>query len=101
MKPINVLKASALAVLFAVSGCATNEYIHVTPECTPPPQPVLPEIDRGELWDAFVDAERYRNTDNAEQAGDEHYRELERYINGVWAYSDEQGAMLEEMCDGA
>ncbi|MEL7966372.1 hypothetical protein AAG587_08345 [Vreelandella neptunia] len=84
MKPINVLKVLALAVTFAVSGCTTTEYIHVSPECTPPPQPVLPKIDQGELWDAL---------------GDERYRELERYINGVWAYSDEQGAMLKTLCE--
>ncbi len=84
MKPINVLKVLALAVTFAVSGCTTTEYIHVSPECTPPPTPVLPEVDQGELWDAL---------------GDERYRELERYINGVWAYSDEQGAMLKTLCE--
>lgn len=84
MKPIIALLAPALAVLCAVSGCTTTEYIHVTPECTPPPQPALPEIDRGELWDAL---------------GDDRYRQLERYINGVWAFSDEQGAMLDSLCE--
>ena len=84
MKPINALLASALAALCVVSGCTATEYIHVTPECTPPPQPALPEIDRGELWDAL---------------GDDRYRQLERYINGVWAFSDEQGAMLGELCE--
>jgi len=72
-----------LAVL-ALSGCTTTEFIHVTPECTPPPSPVLPELSKGELWDRL---------------GDSEYRRLEAYINGLWAYSDEQGAMLEEMCD--
>ncbi|SNY95558.1 hypothetical protein [Halomonas sp. hl-4] len=84
MKPISVLKGSVLAAIFAVSGCETTEYINVTPECTPPPQPVPPEIDQGELWDAL---------------GDERYRQLERYINGVWAFSDEQGAMLDSLCE--
>lgn len=84
MKPINALLAPALLALFAVSGCTATEYIHVTPECTPPPQPALPEIDRGELWDAL---------------GDDRYRELERYINGVWAFSDEQGALLDSLCE--
>ena len=84
MKPINALLAPALLALFAVSGCTNTEYIHVTPECTPPPQPALPEIDRGELWDAL---------------GDDRYRELERYINGVWAFSDEQGALLDSLCE--
>ena len=83
MKPINALKVLALAALSVVSGCTTTEYIHVTPECTPPPQPVLPLIDQGELWDSL---------------GDERYRELEHYINGVWAYADEQAAMLGELC---
>ncbi|MGP9656511.1 hypothetical protein ACT3S5_00465 [Halomonas sp. AOP31-B1-25] len=82
MKPITALMVSGLLAL-SVASCTTTEYIHVKPECTPPPQPVLPEIDQGELWDAL---------------GDERYRQLERYINGVWAYSDEQGAMLDELC---
>ncbi|MGO3277571.1 hypothetical protein [Halomonas sp.] len=69
--------------IFAVSACTTTEFVHVTPECTPPPQPVLPELSKGELWDAL---------------GDEQYRELERYINGIWAYSDEQGAVIETLC---
>lgn len=70
--------------IFAVSGCTTTEYIHVKPECTPPPQPTLPLIDQGALWDSL---------------GDEQYRALERYINGVWAYADEQAAMLDALCD--
>lgn len=82
MKPINALMASGLLAL-SVASCTTTEYIHVTPECSPPPKPVLPEIDRGKLWDAL---------------GDERYREVERYINGVWSYSDEQAAMLESIC---
>lgn len=76
--------AAALLACMAFSGCTTTEYIHVTPECTPPPSPVLPELSKGELWDALGDAE---------------YRRLEAYINGVWAYSDEQGAMLEALCN--
>ncbi|WP_153016708.1 hypothetical protein [Vreelandella aquamarina] len=84
MKPINALLLSGQVALFAVSGCTSTEYIHVTPECTPPPQPALPEIHRGELWDAL---------------GDDRYRELERYINGVWAFSDEQGALLDSLCE--
>ncbi len=83
MKQMNVLKASALLAAFAASGCTTTEYVHVSPQCTPPPQPTLPLIDQGELWDAL---------------GDERYRELERYINGVWSFADEQGAMLNELC---
>ncbi|WP_427030893.1 hypothetical protein [Halomonas sp. H2] len=67
----------------SVASCTTTEFIHVTPECTPPPQPALPELSKGELWDAL---------------GDERYRALERYINGVWAFSDEQGAMLQTLC---
>ena len=83
MKPINALKVLALAALSVVSGCTTTEYIHVTPECTPPPQPVLPIIDQGSLWDAL---------------GDARYRVIESYINELWAYSDEQAAMIEALC---
>lgn len=82
MKPITALMVSGLLAL-SVASCTTTEFIHVTPECTPPPQPALPELSKGELWDAL---------------GDERYRALERYINGVWAFSDEQGAMLQTLC---
>lgn len=84
MKPMNALKASVLLAIFAASGCATTEYVHVSPECTPPHQPTLPLIEQGALWDAL---------------GDEQYRVLERYINGLWSYADEQGAMLEALCN--
>ena len=83
MKRTSVLAASALAAIFAVSGCTTTEYIEVRPQCTPPSQPALPAISRGDLWDAL---------------GDESYRKLERYVNGLWAYSDEQAALLGELC---
>lgn len=83
MKPMSALKSSVLLAAFAVSGCTTTEYIHVAPQCTLPPQPTLPLIDQGELWDAL---------------GDERYRALERYINGVWAFADEQTAMLKTIC---
>ncbi|MGM0783886.1 MAG: hypothetical protein ACQEUM_07225 [Pseudomonadota bacterium] len=74
---------SALVATFGVSGCATTEYREVRPQCSPPPEPSLPTIGRGELWDAL---------------GDERYRELERYLNALWGYADEQAAMLGELC---
>lgn len=83
MKPISALMVSGLLATLGISACTTTEFVHVTPECTPPPQPVLPELSKGDLWDAL---------------GDERYRQLERYINGVWAFSDEQGAMLQTLC---
>ena len=83
MKPINALLLLALIATFAVSGCSTTEYINVTPECTPPPQPTLPIIDQGELWQSL---------------GDARYRVIESYINELWAYSDEQSAMLGALC---
>lgn len=82
---MTVLRTSALAVIFAVSGCSTTEYVPITPECTPPSEPVLPAIDRGQLWDAVGDAQ---------------YRQIERYINTMWGYADEQSAMLRELCGG-
>jgi len=45
---------------------------------------VLPIIDQGSLWDAL---------------GDARYRVIESYINELWAYSDEQAAMLEALCE--
>lgn len=83
MKPTTVLMISGLLALFAVSGCISPQYIEVRPQCTPPSQPALPVIDRGELWDSL---------------GDARYRQLERYINGLWGYADEQAAMLGKLC---
>lgn len=82
MKPTTALMIAGLTATFAVSGCAT-EYIEVRPTCQPPSQPVLPLLEKGELWDSLGDAE---------------YRRLESYINQLWAYSDEQGAMLDALC---
>lgn len=87
MKPTTVRLALALLATFAVSGCSSPQYIEVRPQCTPPSQPALPAIDRGELWDSL---------------GDARYREFERYINGLWGYADEQAAMLGVLCgDGS
>lgn len=83
MKTTTALMIAGLLVIFAVSGCSSVEYVEVTPQCTAPSQPALPVIDRGELWDAL---------------GDSRYRELERYINTLWGYADEQAALLGELC---
>jgi len=76
------LLTSALMVIF-VASCTTTEYVPVKIECTPPPQPTLPIIDQGELWQSL---------------GDARYRVIESYINELWAYSDEQSAMLGALC---
>ena len=83
MKRTSVIVALGLAALFAVSGCARTEYVEIRPQCTPPAKPALPLLEKGELWQAL---------------GDSQYRELERYINGVWAWADEQAALLGELC---
>lgn len=83
MKPISVLLALVLLATLGISACTTTEFVHVTPECTPPPQPVLPELSKGDLWESI---------------GDDQYRRLELYINNLWAFSDEQSAMLTALC---
>ena len=82
MKLTSALLTSALLVL-SVASCTTVEYIEVKPECTPPPGPVLTDIYRGALWDSV---------------GDTRYRAIETYIDQLWAYSDEQAAMLGALC---
>lgn len=84
MKQTKGLMIAALLAIFAGSGCTTTEYREVRPQCTPPSEPALPLIDRGELWDAL---------------GDDRYRELERYLNTLWGYADEQAAMLAKLCE--
>lgn len=84
MKPTNALLALALTATLGVSGCARTEYVEIRPQCTPPSQPALPLIDMGETWELL---------------GDARYRELERYINGLWQYADEQAAMLDVLCE--
>lgn len=73
-----------LMVISGVSGCTTTQYVPITPQCAVPPKPVLPSIDRGALWDDI---------------GDERYRVIEQYIDRLWAYSDEQGAIIDQVCD--
>lgn len=81
----SALLVSALTAIFAVSGCTATRYITVAPKCVPPAEPVLPAIDRGALWDVL---------------GDQQYRVIERYVDDLWAYADEQAAMLQTLCGG-
>lgn len=77
-----VLALAAISV--ATSGCTTTtEYVTLQPQCEPVVMPALPVLSRGELWDALGDAQ---------------YRELERYINGLWSVIDEQAALIEAVC---
>lgn len=76
-------RATLLAAALLLSACSTVEYVEVTPQCAPPSTPALPSIDMGGLWDAL---------------GDARYRQLERYINGLWGYADEQAALLDVLC---
>ena len=79
-----LLTASLLAISVATSGCATTELVTLQPQCEPVPVPALPLLDRGELW---------------QDLGDAQYRELERYISGLWSVIDEQAAVIEAVCD--
>lgn len=80
---MNALKKLALLALFAVSGCSTLEVVPVMPHCAPVTVPALPVLDQGVLWDAL---------------GDVRYRQLERYINGLWSVIDEQAAVIDGVC---
>jgi len=83
---MSVLKLSGLlALCAAVSACQTTEYVPIEPECSPVVIPSLPDIDRGSLWDAL---------------GDDEYRRLESYTDGLWGVIDEQAAIIGEMCGG-
>lgn len=82
MRAIAVLTTTALLAI-SVASCTTVQHAEIRARCTPPPSPALPPIDRGELWDAVGDAE---------------YRRVEAYINRLWAYADEQAAMLDALC---
>jgi hypothetical protein len=53
------------------------------PHCAPVTVPALPVLDQGVLWDAL---------------GDVQYRQLERYINGLWSVIDEQAAVIDGVC---
>lgn len=83
MKQMSGLVVFALAATLGVSGCARTEYVTLQPQCEPVVVPALPLLDRGELWDALGDAQ---------------YRELERYINGLWGVIDEQAALIKSVC---
>ena len=40
-----------------MTGCATTEYVHVKPQCSVPPQPVLPQIESSRM--SCLDDETY------------------------------------------
>lgn len=82
MKRTSALLASGLVVIFLAS-CTTVEYVPTQTGCTPPEWPLLPTVDRGELWDAI---------------GDEKYRVIERYINTLYGHAKDQAVMLREIC---
>ena len=84
MKRMIGIVALGLTVILGASGCARTEYIEIRPQCTAPSQPALPVISRGDLWDSL---------------GDSDYRQLERYLNILWGYADEQAALLGELCE--
>lgn len=71
-------------LLLLLSGCATTDHVTLRPACEPVPIPALPLLDRGELW---------------QDLGDAQYRELERYINGLWSVIDEQAAVIDAVCN--
>ena len=83
MKQMSGLAVFALLATLGVSGCTTTEYVTLQPQCEPVVVPALPLLDRGELWQAL---------------GDSQYRQLERYINGIWGVVDEQAALIEAVC---
>lgn len=73
----------SLLALLLVSGCARIEYVTLQPQCEPVVVPALPLLDMGETWELL---------------GDTRYRELERYVNGLWGVVDEQAALIEAVC---
>lgn len=83
MKLRNVLLTASLLVILGASGCATPELVTLQPQCEPVVVPALPLLDRGELW---------------QDLGDAQYRELERYISGLWSVIDEQAAVIDAVC---
>lgn len=87
MKPTTALLTSALLVISVASCTTTTRTVYVTEpldcEVDLPTEPELPLIDRGHLWDRL---------------GDEEYRDVERYINTLWGYTDELTATLNELC---
>lgn len=93
------LAVFALLATLGVSGCTTTtEYVTLQPQCEPVVVPALPLLDRGELWDTFIDAERWREAESPMVAGDGKYRVLERYILQLWAFADEQAALIKAVC---
>lgn len=82
---MHVLRMTALvAILGVISGCASEPDVkYAQPTCPTLSEPALPAIDRGALWDAL---------------GDEHYRRVESYIDGLWSIIDQQRAALDEVC---
>lgn len=84
MRTTGLAVLAPLVIFVATSGCTTTtEYVTRQPQCEPVVVPALPALSRGELWDSLGDAQ---------------YRELERYITGLWGVVDEQAALIKAVC---
>lgn len=85
---MSIKRALMMSVLLAASvlssGCTTDRYVYVHTQCTVPPMPALPSVDRAGVWD---------------QMGNDDYRIIEAYIDGMWGLIDEQRSILKEVCD--
>lgn len=61
MPRIKNLALIGLLAILGTAGCTKTEIRdrYIQPECSAPPQPNLPTVDAGELWDRIGSADFY------------------------------------------
>lgn len=78
---LGIKRLGLLVIFAAISACSTVK--EQAPVCSPVVVPVLPALDKGAMWDKL---------------GDEHYREVETYINTLWEVIDKQRVITNSVC---
>lgn len=83
----------AIALLAALAtGCGTTETVFVRPDCRPAERPVIPPLDRGEVWDAL------RAGAKTPERGEDLYHGIALMENRLTDWGLENEAVLKQVC---
>lgn len=89
-KRIGIASASVLLALLVIGCAGDTEFIR--PECEPAVRPMVPEIDRGRLWDTLIEGLGLIE-------GDGLYHDLKTMEDRLIDWALENEAILERVCE--